>query len=61
MDILNNETITYDQSKNLARHEDPKVRRAMAKRKDLPRAKGLDFPLDDSALEWQLDFIKNLA
>ena len=35
MDILNNETITYDQSKELARHEDPKVRQALAKRKDL--------------------------
>ena len=35
MDVLNNETITYDQSKELARHEDPKVRQALAKRKDL--------------------------
>jgi hypothetical protein len=25
------------------------------------RANGPDYPLDDAAMEWQLDFIKDLA
>ena len=47
MDILNNETITYDQSRELARHKDPKVRRALAKRKDL-KQEILYFLAEDS-------------
>ncbi len=34
---------------------------ALVAGKDLLRAEGADFPLDDEALEWQLDFIKDIA
>ena len=34
---------------------------ALVAAKDLLRAEGADFPLDDAALEWQLDFIKDLT
>ena len=34
---------------------------ALVASKDLLQAEGADFPLDDEALEWQLDFIKNLT
>ncbi|MCH7863658.1 MAG: DUF2336 domain-containing protein [Proteobacteria bacterium] len=34
---------------------------ALVAGKDLLRAEGADFPLDDAALEWQLDFIKDIA
>ena len=34
---------------------------ALVPQKDLLRVQGLDYPLDDADLEWQLDFIKDLA
>lgn len=34
---------------------------ALVSLKDLLRAQGPDYPLDDADLEWQLDFIKDLA
>lgn len=34
---------------------------ALVTGKDMLRAQGADFPLDDEALEWQLDFIKDIA
>ena len=34
---------------------------ALVSQKDLLRAEGSDYPLDDAALEWQLDFIKDLG
>ena len=60
MDILNNETITYDQSRELARHEDPKVRRALAKRKDL-KQEILYFLAEDSDAEVRKTVAQNAA
>ena len=34
---------------------------ALVSQKDLLRTNGPDYPLDDSDMEWQLDFIKDLA
>ena len=34
---------------------------ALIAQKELLRANGPDYPLDDDAMEWQLDFIKDLA
>ncbi len=34
---------------------------ALVAAKEVLRANGPDYPLDDAALEWQLDFIKDLA
>ncbi len=36
-------------------------RLALITQKDILRANGSDYPLDDDALEWQLDFIKDLG
>ena len=36
-------------------------RLAMVSQKDVLRTKGLGYPMDDYAMEWQLDFIKDLA
>ena len=60
MDILNNETITYDQSRELARHKDPKVRRALAKRKDL-KQEILYFLAEDSDAEVRKTVAQNAA
>ena len=34
---------------------------ALVGKKELLRADGNDYPLDDEELEWQLDFIKDLT
>lgn len=34
---------------------------ALVQKKEVLKANGPDFPLDDEAMEWQLDFIKDLA
>ncbi|MCH7833099.1 MAG: DUF2336 domain-containing protein [Proteobacteria bacterium] len=60
MDILNNETITYEQSRELARHEDPKVRRALAKRKDL-KQEILYYLAEDSDAEVRKTVAQNAA
>ena len=36
-------------------------RLALVPQKDILKAEGTDYPLDDDALEWQLDFIKDLG
>lgn len=36
-------------------------RLALVPQKDILKAEGTDYPLDDEALEWQLDFIKDLG
>ena len=46
-------------STNLAETLQKKL--ALVPQKDLLRVQGLDYPLDDADLEWQLDFIKDLA
>ena len=60
MDILNNETITYEQSRELARHEDPNVRRALAKRKDL-KQEILYYLAEDSDAEVRKTVAQNAA
>ncbi len=60
MDILNKETITYDQSKELARHDDPKVRQALAKRKDL-KQEILYYLAEDSDAEVRKTVAQNAA
>ena len=34
---------------------------ALVQQKEVLKANGPDYPLDDDAMEWQLDFIKDLA
>ena len=46
-------------STNLAETLQKKL--ALVPQKDLLRVQGPDYPLDDADLEWQLDFIKDLA
>ena len=48
-----------DLSMNLAETLQKKL--ALVPQKDLLRVQGLDYLLDDADLEWQLDFIKDLA
>lgn len=59
-DILDSETITYEQSKELARHEDPAVRRALAARQDV-KPEILYYLAEDSAPEVRQTVAQNLA
>lgn len=59
-EILNNESITYDQAKELARHEDPEIRQTLAKRKDL-KPEILYYLAEDDDAEVRKTVAQNIA
>lgn len=59
-DILDSESITYEQAKELARHDDPAVRQALAARQDV-KPEILYYLAEDSSAEVRQTVAQNLA